>query len=227
MYKKEELKLINMEKIKKIINDSDEVTVFSIEDIYSVDDKIKFIDNLKDGVASYMLKLLSIWEKDRSSLPVTIYKTVKVNSLKAWLRKNDTMDYIDKDEGYYYLFGNRYTLDNKDKCPKTRHGYDLLYTGENIVHQWFHDLLFQLYIDEIKYFKSINPYEIKLKKVKDYGKQYRIIFDNSVLNDIIWNGRADIDEKTLDLCIEAYEQLENNIKTISINLNSKIPNLVD
>lgn len=74
-------------------------------------------------------------------------------------------------------------------CPKTKYGYNLEYSGNHIVHQWFHDLCKELYREEQTYFKEHDIFQLKLKQVRDYGNRYRINFYCSLIL------RSEIDEK--------------------------------
>ena len=105
-------------------------------------------------------------------------------------------------------------------CPTTEYNYSLEYTGSHIVHQWFHDLCEKLYQEEKNYFREHDPFQIKLRQVRDYGNNYNIYFDSAELNDIIWNGKEDVSEKQLDRYIAAYQQLEKYIKNISDEVNN-------
>lgn len=223
-YRIEDLKLLNMKKLPVYQSNPymrNGLYVFEIEKDMSLEEKITFIDTLKDGVATYLLNLLTKWEKEKDTLPKDNYGYPKTVSKKAWIRRNDKREIIniEYDIGTYYLFKTKF-LEMTTTCPSTEYGYHLEYTGNHIVHQWFHDLLKQLAQEERKYFKKHDPFQIKLKKVKDYGNQYREYFDCLELNDIIWNNKEDVPEEHLDKYIAAYQRLEAEIKRISQELHA-------
>lgn len=225
MYKIKDLQFINTDYEEVRLERKGMIKIFSIEKRYSLDEKKKFIDELENGIASYMLELIEKWKNDRDTLPQTMYKKVRVTSLKAWLKRNDKKKCITNDEdGCYTLFGSIYNLDDYDICPLYKYEINYPYTGENIVHQWFHDLINKLYYKEVDYLRSIDPFEIKLQKVIDYAEQYNIYFENRTLEDIVWNRYRDISEKTLDTFLAAYEQLGDAVNEITVNLNEKIKN---
>lgn len=219
MYNKEDLKFYNMEKVS--IGYKKEV--FKNETELSIEEKIKFMDQFEDGIASYMLNILTKWEEEQESLPKDSYGTTKTVSKKAWIKRNDPRKIIDNDYkiGKYYMFKN----DFKEMsliCPHTEYGHNEVYTGENIIHQWYHDLCMKLYLQEKEYFKSIDSFEIKLKRVADLVNRYHIYFDSKKVNDIGWNNKRDVEEDELDAIIEAYEKIEKYIAEITIEVKGKI-----
>lgn len=221
-YKVEELKLMNMGKTRVHRQNSylrGGLNVFDIELPMSMEEKIAFIDKMKDGVATYMLNLLEKWEKEKDSLPKDQYGHPKTVSKKAWIRRNDDREIIDikYNIGTYYLFGTKF-MKMSLTCPETEFGYSLEYTGGHIVHQWFHDLLKKLEQKEREYFRTHDPFQIKLGKLREYGDRYRITFDNIELNNIIWNREEDVSEERVDKYLAAYERLEREINLISNEL---------
>ena len=132
----------------------------------------------------------------------------KTVSKKAWIKRNDPRNIIktEYDIGHFYVFGTEHTK-MSIKCSTTRYGYNLLYTGQNIIHQWFHDLCEKLYWEEKKYFESMDSKSIKLKEVRELGNRFGC-FDIESLNDIVWNSKVDVSEAELDIYLNAFEKLE-------------------
>ena len=113
-------------------------------------------------------------------------------------------------------------------CPYTKNGYRLLYTDDNIIKQWFHDLCRKLHSEEKKYFQSINPFNIKLDKVEEYASRYHIYFNNDKVNDIAWTNTGydkNVTEGELDIFIGAYENIEKSIENITNEVESKLGNI--
>lgn len=220
MYKKEELKFLNMDKFNPITGKG---KVFSIENELTIDDKIRFIDEVKDGVATYLLNILNKWENEKETLPKDNYGGVKTVSKKAWIKRNDTRKIIDIDFniGKYYLFGTKYEKMSLI-CPTSEYGNRFMYTDSNIVNQWFHDLCVKLYQEEKAYFKTVDPIHIKIKEVKDYANRYHIYFDSKKVNDIAWNGDENATESELDIYLEAYKKIETYINDITKEVKSKL-----
>lgn len=212
MYNKEELKFYNMEKREKVVYNSvkrgNKIDVYEIEDKLSLEEKIAFIDELEDGLATYLLDILKKWEEEKDSLPKDMYDNPKTVSKKAWIKRNDPKNIIKTEYriGHFHVFGTEYT-EMSIECSTTGYGYNLLYTGQNIVHQWFHDLCEILYFEEKKYFESIDSKCIKLKEVKELGHRYGS-FDIERLNDIVWNSKEDVSEAELDIYLNAFKKLE-------------------
>ena len=63
--------------------------IFSIENETSEKDKIDFVDNLTDGMLSYILNLANAFDKDSAGMRKDKSGNVYRNSLLAWLKKND------------------------------------------------------------------------------------------------------------------------------------------
>lgn len=62
--------------------------VFYVEDETSLEDQIKFLDEMNNGALSYSMELVKKFNEDKKSLPKDDYGYVKTNSLKAWIRRN-------------------------------------------------------------------------------------------------------------------------------------------
>lgn len=194
-------------------------SIFEIEKQLSIEEKIQFIDEMKDGVGSYLLNILTKWENEKDELPKDQYGNPKSVSVKAWIKRNDPRGIIDTkfNIGHYTLFGTHHTT-MSTVCQDTKYS-NLEYIGEHIVHQWFHDLCEELYWEERKYFKEHDPVQLKLRKIREYADK-RILFDNEELNEIIFKNKEDVPEERLDKYIEAYERIENEIKRISEELKN-------
>jgi len=225
-YKIEDLRFYNMKTSNKFVANANDTSgkyrIFEIEKQLNKEEKIKFIDNLKDGVTSYLLNILSKWELEKDSLPKDNYGHVKTVSKKAWIKRNDERKIIDIDYkiGSYYLFDTKFKSMNAI-CPTTEYSHNMAYTGENIVNQWFHDLCNLLYREEQKYFQEDDNFQIKLNKLRGLGNKYSILFNSKELNDIVWNRKEDVSEQKIDEYISAYEKLEQTISQISNELNQE------
>jgi len=225
-YKVEDLIFYNMKtSIKHISNfriTTGKCKIYEIEKQLTVNEKVKFIDDLKDGIASYLLNIFSKWESEKDSLPKDNYDYVKTVSKKAWIKRNDERKIIDIDYkiGKYWLFGTEFK-DMSTTCPSTEYSYQMAYTGGNIIDQWFHDLCDLLFREEEKYFKDHDTFQIKLSKLKELGNKHNIVFGSMELNDIVWNRKSDVSEHRIDEYISAYERLYQFIDQIGNELNQK------
>ena len=225
-YKVEDLRFYNMKTsikhISNFINNTGKCKIYEIENQLTESEKVKFIDYLKDGVASYLLNIFSKWESEKDTLPKDNYDHVKTVSKKAWIKRNDERKIIDMEYkiGKYWLFGTEFK-DMSTICPSTEYSFRMAYTGGNIIDQWFHDLCDLLFREEEKYFKEHDNFEIKLSKLVDLGNKHNIAFGSRELNDIIWNRKSDISEQRIDGYINAYERLYQFINQISSELNQE------
>jgi len=225
MYNKEDLKFYNMKKVSI----GYEKKVFQIETEISEEEKIKIMDEVENGMASYMLNILTKWGEEKDSLPKATYGRIKTVSKKAWIKRNDDKKIITNDYkiGRYFLFGTEFK-EMSLICPTTNYGYEMIYTDKNVINQWFHDFCQKLYLEEKKYFESINPFEIKLKKIQEYANQYGIL-DNQKINDIKYTNTGYkyvvIDEE-LNIIIEVYEKIEKYYESIINDLNCKLDNII-
>ena len=203
------------------------LTIYEIEETLNEEEKLKIIDEMRDGIGNYLYEIIKKWEAEKDSLPKDQYGRPKTVSVKAWIKRNDpddkakiTTDYIEK-LGHYWLFGTEYK-GLSTICPTTRHGYGLQYSGKGVINQWFHDLCVELHKEEKKYFQAHDPVELKLTKVRKYGHQYPAFCENKDINDVIWNGKKDVTEEWLDAVIKAYEELKKNTAEVYSKLNSKL-----
>jgi len=224
-YVKEEMKLLNMKKVRVYQSNPhlrNGHTVFEIEKELSIDEKVSFIDSQLDGIATYLIELFTKWDSEKDSLPQGQNRTPKMVSKKAWIRKNDTRGILNNDYsvGSYSLFGTGHRR-MELVCPATEYGYSLAYTGKHIAEQWFHDLLEKLYREEKKHFADNDPFTIKLNKVKELGDRYGI-FHSKEINDIVWNSKKDVKEANLDAYIKAYEKLKKATNEIEAELHNTL-----
>lgn len=199
---------------------SNGLSVYEIEDRLSEEEKLAFIDEMKEGLGTYVFNLLKKWEAEKDTLPHK-WGNPKTVSKKAWIKRNDPHGVINIDYslGTYYLFKTKF-LQLSTICSSTEYGYSLEYTGKSVVHQWFHDLCKELYYQEKKYFEDHDTKEVKLAQVRKLGDRYGIVFDNQLLNDIVWNREKNVTEAELDQFINAYEALERHIKEITVTLET-------
>ena len=219
MYKVEDMKFLNMP-IKKEsllgINGKEHVyNVFEIENELSIEEKIAFIDAVENGVATYLLNIFDKWKKDCNELKKDACGNVKTVSKKAWIKRNDVRGIIDVDDcvGAYFLFGNRY-YEMSITLPHFRYKCFKFCKEEHIVNQWFHDLCNKLYTKESDYFKTIDPFSIKVEKIKEYVRLFGDM-NNRIVKNIYFNGKTGVTEEALDVILEGYSNLEFHRNIIS------------
>lgn len=226
-YKKEDLKLINA----KMHYDNKR---FKCDDEFTIEEKIAFCDKILDGKVSEFIRLITKLKSDIGTvIKLTPTGYMNESSLNAWLKKNDYMgilynystDYkiTNKISGIEY---SKYTLLSREDdeillCPSTRYG-DMLYTGEHVAHQIFHELLVKLRAEERKYADSIDPLHLAYNRLKKASRN-NTPFDCEPLNMLLWNDiemveRFDITIDDIERWIKAYEDLNEYTKKISLTL---------
>lgn len=189
--------------------------IFKIETELTQDEKLIFIDSITDGACSQLLQLMEKWKLEKDNLPQDRYGNPKTVSKKAWHKRSVpsnkwfsiNSEYLNK----YWFIGHSYVGFDNECQQSLPHG------GKHIVHQWFHDLAYNLRRDEIKHYRDNSPFYQKLERVKKYGDHFGV-FDNQVINDIVWNRKEDVTEEQLDYYIEQYEKLESLYDIIKNNL---------
>lgn len=195
--------------------------VFEIEKELTLVEKIKIIDALHDGIATYMLELIAQWEEDVDSLPKQRGHRVKTVSFQAWIRRNDDRKKISESTlgsslGTYRMFGERYNIQWGTTIPDYEFSINpqsLAYSSRHVVHQWFHDLCDELYRHEASYHKNHDPVNIKIKTLIGYKEKFGTPFNEKKLNMIVWNHRIvegyEVASEDLDRYIAAYKRIED------------------
>lgn len=229
MYKVEDMKFLNMPVKRKTLlgpnGRENTYSVFEIEDELSIEEKITFIDEVENGVATYLLNIFNKWEKDYNELKKDACGNVKTVSKKAWIKRNDTKGLIDVDDcvGAYFLLGNRY-YEMSITHPHFRYKCFKFQEEEHIVNQWFHDLCNKLYTEESDYFKTIDPFSIKVEKIKEYARLFKDM-NNRIIKNIYFNSKTDVSEEALDIILDGYNKLELHYNMVSKEVNESLINL--
>lgn len=225
-YKVEELALLNMELIEcnGITGYSNGIDFkLKVEEEMSIEEKIAFIDAMDDGNATYLTDIINKWKNEKESLPKDDSGNPKTVSKKAWFKRNDSKKIFSYQSHkcprvYYYYQGTEF-IEIEMICPYSSYSrYTMLYTGENIVHRWFHDLILKMKNEEGKYFKENDQIQKKLTEVYELTRQYKITFGIKELWDIQWNNKSDVSGEDLDKYIEAYKVLQYEIDKIGTGL---------
>lgn len=195
--------------------------IYSCENI-DRQEKIDFIDKLYDGKMSYIVNLIDKFEYDKNSLPKGTYEYVKTVSLKAWLKRNDSLEIVDRDYKYgriRFLDAQRYITD-----ANVKGGYD---THKNIVDEYFHRTLKNCEREEQKYFKKHDEYSILKDKftTKNYGTTFGVQISSWSAGEICIyddnNNQREITIDELKLLLSKYEELDRLIEKITGEVNIK------
>ena len=211
--------LMNMNRIDTVY-DGQRVKFYAVELKITTKDKIKFIDIMKNGIATYFINLFTLWVNEKNSLPKQKGRmnTINTNSKIAWIKRNDTQQQIGTSYGvgmirdnksYIRMLNDNMTFDDKDK--------------ELFINFYFHQLLIELEISERKYFKETDSRMIKLRQLTEYINKYGQLNNNIKVNDILWNGDENIEENDIDYLIEKYKEIEKVFTKVSNEVLAKYP----
>lgn len=198
--------------------------IYYCEKDVSREDKIAFIDKIHKGKMTYLLNLIYKFNQDKESLPKDQWGYVKTVSLKAWLKRNDPYEMIDRN----YQYGNirflrleRYIWDAERK-----YHYD---KRNSLVDECFYRQLQQCEQTEKEYFLSHDEYSILKKELIDYMNRFGTSFDVKIVysssgsifiedkND--YNKKRDITMDELKFLISKYQELEAFVDTLAMQIN--------
>lgn len=165
---------------------------YAITDVLPVEDKVRVIDARHDGKMSYILELIEKFKAEYKSIK-TVYcepdfmipnslPRFNTNSLKAWLRKNDTKN-ITYNKGNFHFYDRYFNIVDYSGLHR-----DFL-TPSVIVDYTFESLLSELYKKETHFYLHHNPdvlyVESVCKKLKKYGYRGNICFSLSFSGDYL------------------------------------------
>lgn len=222
--------------------------IYRAENELTRQEKIDFLDDVNDGITSYILNLADRYEKDRDSLPKDNYGRVKTVSLKAWINRYDKANLVNNDAynrgitvvpPYRYL--NHLNENTVDICTSS--------TYSDYVDEAFHLQLKELEKQERRYFKEHDEYQILKAKVSEYSDKYGTFGLNVwktgdglffYKNDDVYCPRRQLTLDELKLLNGKYEEIESFYAKITaalpyvdydheykvFNKNSKLPDRV-
>lgn len=151
------------------------------EKVCSYEDKVRVIDAHHDGKMSYILELIEKFKAEYKSIK-TVYcepdfmisnslPRFNTNSLKAWMRKNDTKN-ITYNKGTFHFYDRYFNVVDYSGLYCDGLHRDFL-TPSVIVDYTFESLLSELYKKETHFYLHHNPdvlyVESVCKKLEKYG----------------------------------------------------------
>lgn len=137
---------------------------FKAENEMSLDEKADFVDSFNDGKLTKIAKLAIQYDKDfadgaiKSRTDYLGNKMYNINSLAAWLKKNDTDSVVSHDTD---IIGRTYI----NNVSVYLHNYTK--EAPDIINAAFHNLLHKLANNERVYFSEHDEYEIAKQKLRD------------------------------------------------------------
>lgn len=151
---------VEEQKLKKEKDSNKNLQIFSAERLLSRDEKIAFIDSRTNGQMTELLELYDKFQAEKDTIKKNVDGGFKDNSLKAWMAKNiETLRWSDYK---FEIWGIG--------CDRRLNG--LMYKGpyqtyDDVVDQAFHDMLWDLYHEEIDWFKAHDESSILKKKLEE------------------------------------------------------------
>ena len=218
-WKVEEMKLMNEASNIYIGREK----IYSFENTSTRKEKIEFVDSLYDNKLSYLLDLAKKYKEDEKSLSKDEYGHIRTVSLKAWIKRNDVLNLLDKDYRYGKIYRtNRYLWNINEKSNLND---DSCY--DDFVDEIFHKTLKGLEYEEIRYFKEHDEYTCLKKKVMEKAEKYGTSFGLNIAwsssDNIYINYDTSKERKiTLEECrilLSKYEKLEQYIEDLSNEIN--------
>lgn len=220
-WKVEELRLLNDKSTEK----ENGRRIYSFERGVSKEDKIEFIDKMNDGKLSYILDLVEKFENEKENLPKDSYGNVKTVSLKAWLKRNDTKNLIDKTHRHGMI---TFFVSRDIQHINTIRVWD---NFENYIDEIFNRQLNDCEVLEEKYFLDHDEYSILKGKWRNYLSKYNTSFGIYILHtgeDMYIRNKEDSQlyrEITMDelkYLISKYEELDKMVEKFGKEVCVKI-----
>lgn len=190
--------------------------IYDCEHTVSREDKIAFIDGLKDGKLSYILNLFEKFKEDEESLPKDKWGDVKTVSLKAWIKRNDTRKLIDNT----YTHGNiRFIGGRSITSVDIKSAYD---TYDDYVDEVFHRQLKECENKEREYFLEHDEYSILKREF--LNKNYNTTFGVNITSwssgkvcicDDVTKEEREITIEELKYLLSRYKELDELVEKIT------------
>ena len=217
-------------------------SVFDLEHKLTQAEKAEFIDkyylwrNKNTGMATYMLNLIDKFNAEKDAMPKDQYGGVKTVSLKAWLKKNDTLGvvYNSYSYGHYYFVGSEFTSLSKTPTPLWGRGNPYYGQEGKVVDYWLHDLLNELYKKEVAWYKDHNTLNQKVRQIKKYCDLYGS-FGIKLVDLVGCNGESVLDdswlktwhytkptEEEIDKILEVYQEVDTMMKAKTKEIQEKL-----
>ena len=198
--------------------------IFPCEETLSREDKIEFVDRMNDGKLSYILALAEKWNADKGDLPQTQFGSVHANSVKKWIRINDTRKILNSDDVTYHLLGFTGSL----YTNKTSY----YACWDDAVDELFHRQLMECLHAENAYFREHDEYEILKTKLREYSGKHNTNFGVYLSfsggcggkicvckNSTDYKTDREITIEELKILIDKYERLEAYIAELTAETN--------
>lgn len=140
----------------------------------SREEKIEFVDKMQEGKLSYLVNLADKFQKEKDEISKNKKGEINTNSLKAWVKRNDTRSLID----IKWRYGTfNFLSTQRDIMNINQSSYTVRYDSyDNFVDEVFHRQLVKCEEEERKYFLSHDEYSILKAKFREKQSKYPTTF---------------------------------------------------
>lgn len=196
---------------------------YEIEDQLSEEEKLKIFDYHKDGLGSYLLEKIRLYNEDCSNGTIKKSKNGRFikSSLNKWLRENDPRNALclTFEHHYitYYLNGNEFRM--TEMTPRTTFiSHEMLWDEKPVINQWFHLLLEELEELEDIYYKEHDLDQINKQQLKSLLLKYHYLLDQQLV-DNMYETASDGNVADLNKVSEYLELLTNLDQEVQKTIN--------
>lgn len=196
---------------------------YEIEDQLSEEEKLKIFDYHKDGLGSYLLEKIRLYNEDCSNGTIKKSKNGRFikSSLNKWLRENDPRNALRLtfEHHYitYYLNGNEFRM--TEMTPRTTFiSHKMLWDEKPVINQWFHLLLKELEKLEDIYYKEHDLDQINKQQLKSLLLKYHYLLDQQLV-DNMYETVSDRNVADLNKVSEYLELLTNLDQEVQKTIN--------
>lgn len=205
-----------------------EENIYNIENELSINDKLKVIDMFTNGFGTYTINLIKLFNADLANGNIKKDKcgySINRNSFNKWKRINDIKDLVcDYNSRTYYAFGNEHSFNGNSLICRSNYDY---YNDQDIIHQWFQDLIHRLIEIERIHFEKTDGNEIKVTKLEDMMISHWLsdgIEDKNPYQKRLWEQFYCVGTNTRDIKIQNMD-LTNKVFEVYSDFNNKVKDL--
>ncbi len=217
MYKVEELNFLHKKYECFKTNRGD---VYDDSDV-TTEDKIKLLDEICDGLATYLLKLIDKFQRDKDTIKKDNEGNYDIKSFNRWVKRNDKRQMLEPfnitgAKKYYYFLSNFYSIEEGRKAIYDYTNYDypndfLLITNDTIKN-WYNDLVRELIRREELYLKQQDTHDKMILEIKEYENKYGNPLMSQEVYNICDKGKENVKYEVLERILESYKRYEELLK---------------
>lgn len=199
--------------------------IYDWESGTSKEDKIAFVDEHTNGQLSYILALGEKFKQDEPNLPHDRFDLVKTISLKAWIKKNDTLGVIDNSYNQGKIHSD--IVDRYIQHFDEKGVYDLY---SDVVDEAFHRTLKLLEKEEEKWFNEHDEGKVLEKRILKYLDRLPAILPFTYRSSVgLMLGDENIDKDSREFTVpelreiaDRYEKLDKIVNDATHSLTASL-----